>query len=862
METNHDFDVPISASILDQESLADQSELEDLVVADPTVLNFQEEQATSTLVINDQLDQTVKAGGVASDIERSQSLIPGSLDLGTTFEDTVFPRVNSYSHFGHMETVSLEVIDGTELEPKEESGETNYACYRAENENTVTDKTVVLPAVEETGVIQKANNEIGMLVSEKSSFTCDSVEEKEDGTTENQSKEDGQNLTSSVLDDVDKHSIQPEIIFQEEKSTDTLQQPSLSQYFSCSPPDGHVSRDPLGHNFFDTLNFSSEFSPMMKSVSDITILPGNEVFAGDVKGILTESQLALDAKGTEPVSFTIGGVEFGVPDEPEITKTNEVEEVLAKPEVNDKKHALSQFFVEDKSGGDGNGKAFFDALTSNGPDLVSPASSMNMSQSNCISDDLVCSGVPSKNKSSFSICTSSSPVMEEESFLSSLGGSDQCQHFDAWIPSELTRQALISMVTSPPGTYFLLKDQLTMPGIVIEEELGDPLKALLTEVDRKEVHTRFPLTADSVTQDENGLRQLIKANCYYAAINLTTRLLTGVGQGPGYIGHPSRHTPYSLQLWFTRMALFVKLRKFAFAEVEAEAFGDLDKPDLYYEFYSDTYRGRKGSMVPFTFRVLLAELPQYQGNHQVALDKLYKILGIVQKILNNLKEGKAEDGCMLELTDAQRKVSLEIWQQRECKLLYSIWNCVLAQRDYTMVVTLGRNLLEKDKPRERELCLAMGRIHLQMGDIKGAQEYFNKATSLKVEAGSKVEIEVEELTNRALLAVATNNYSDACNHYKQALDIQPNNPVLLNNMAVCLLYMGHLKESLTLLEGAIQSDPLHCLHEGLLFNTCTLYELESSHSMSKKYDMLGCVAQHVGDNFHISCLKIQLPHKC
>ncbi|XP_022243568.1 trafficking protein particle complex subunit 12-like isoform X2 [Limulus polyphemus] len=601
---------------------------------------------------------------------------------------------------------------------------------------------------------------------------------------------------------------------------------------------------------------------MMKSVSDITVLPGNEVFAGDVKGISTESQLALDATESEPVSFTIGGeVEFGVPDEPEITGTNEVEQVLAEPEVNDKKHAISQFFVEDKSGGDGTGKAFFDALNSSGPDLVSP-SPIKMSQSHCISDELVCSGVPSKNKSSFSTCTSSSPVMEEETFLTSLGGSDQCQHFDAWIPTELTRQALISMVTSPPGTYFPLKDQLTMPGIVIEEELGDPLKALLTEVDREEVQTRFPLTADSVTQDENGLRQLIKANCYYAAINLTTRLLTGVGQGPGYIGHPSRHTPYSLQLWFTRMALFVKLRKFAFAEVEAEAFGDLDNPDLYYQFYPDTYRGRKGSMVPFAFRVLLAELPQYQGNHQVALDKLYKILGTVQKILNNLKEGKAEDGSMLELTDAQRKVSLEVWQQRECRMLYSIWNCVLAQRDYTMVVTLGRNLLEKDKSRERELCLAMGRIHLQMGDIKGAQEYFNKATSLKVEAGSKIEAEVEELTNRALLAVATNNYSDACNHYKQALDMQPNNPVLLNNMAVCLLYMGHLKESLTLLEGAIQSDPLHCLHEGLLFNTCTLYELESSHSMSKKYDMLGCVAQHVGDNFHISCLKIQLPHKC
>ena len=31
------------------------------------------------------------------------------------------------------------------------------------------------------------------------------------------------------------------------------------------------------------------------------------------------------------------------------------------------------------------------------------------------------------------------------------------------------------------------------------------------------------------------------------------------------------------------------------AEAELEAFGNFDQPDLYYEYYPDTYPGRKGA---------------------------------------------------------------------------------------------------------------------------------------------------------------------------------------------------------------------------------------------------------------------------
>ena len=44
-----------------------------------------------------------------------------------------------------------------------------------------------------------------------------------------------------------------------------------------------------------------------------------------------------------------------------------------------------------------------------------------------------------------------------------------CCGRDAWIPTEQTRGTLVTMVTSAPGTYFPDPEQMTMPGIVIDD---------------------------------------------------------------------------------------------------------------------------------------------------------------------------------------------------------------------------------------------------------------------------------------------------------------------------------------------------------------------------------------------------------
>ena len=75
-------------------------------------------------------------------------------------------------------------------------------------------------------------------------------------------------------------------------------------------------------------------------------------------------------------------------------------------------------------------------------------------------------------------------------------------------------------------------------------------------------------------------------------------------------------------------------------------------------------------------------------------------------------------------------------------------------------------------------------------------------------------------------------------------------------MAVCSLYMGRLKEALSTLENLVHSDPTRYLQEGILFNLCTLYELESSRAINKKQALLDLVSKHKGNGFNVACLKM------
>merc|ERR1719319_396784 len=241
---------------------------------------------------------------------------------------------------------------------------------------------------------------------------------------------------------------------------------------------------------------------------------------------------------------------------------------------------------------------------------------------------------------------------------------------EAWIPCASSKEVLDSMAATP-GTFYPARDQLTCPGVSPASEQGDPVKDLVTKYQGEaESSKRQILSADGVTADKRGLQQLLSAGNYRAAVNLTAQLLTMYGQGVGGAGQLSKHSPTSLQLWWTRLALLVKLRLFSIADREAAPFSDLEKPDLFYQYYPEIHGSRRGSMVPWAMRLLLSELPQHQGKYMVATNNLFKLLASVRRMLANIEAALLPDGGVwLEAKQEERDMAVSRWRSRERQVL-------------------------------------------------------------------------------------------------------------------------------------------------------------------------------------------------
>ncbi|XP_011307775.1 trafficking protein particle complex subunit 12 [Fopius arisanus] len=426
-------------------------------------------------------------------------------------------------------------------------------------------------------------------------------------------------------------------------------------------------------------------------------------------------------------------------------------------------------------------------------------------------------------------------------------------HRDAWIPSDTTRKILLSIATSPPGGSPPNRENLTMPGLTLQGDILDATREASIHYYGEDEHMhRNVLTASDVTQDERGLRNLIQAGCYRAAVNLSGRLLGVYGQGFGKIDHPSKHTPHSLQLWYTRLSLLSKLRQVEVLKAEHQAFGNLDKPDMYFSFHPELYGTRHGSMASFSFRLLLAEIPSFCGCHRESLDKLYAILGTVNHILENLGQGLSEEGGKATCSPVEREDSVKLWSRRRSKIMISIVNCAVAARNFVLAIEVLEEISEFPNWQDEQLeifKLALGRLHLFLGDIPAAEgKLLSKDTSRNTTS--------REWINRGLMAVTQNAFQEAHDCFQVALKQEPDNVMVVNNMSVCLLYTGKLQAAVCLLENVVKKNPIRNLQEPIILNMSTLYELNTTHCRQIKLQLLKQMNRYKGDAIDIQCLKL------
>ena len=97
------------------------------------------------------------------------------------------------------------------------------------------------------------------------------------------------------------------------------------------------------------------------------------------------------------------------------------------------------------------------------------------------------SGPPSGNFPSFTDLGGADDI-----FTTSLCVSDADRRFDAWIPSDATRHILITMATSPPGTFTPAVEQLSSPGVLNSEPQVNSVLPRLCPKEEISVIASFP----------------------------------------------------------------------------------------------------------------------------------------------------------------------------------------------------------------------------------------------------------------------------------------------------------------------------------------------------------------------------------
>jgi len=114
---------------------------------------------------------------------------------------------------------------------------------------------------------------------------------------------------------------------------------------------------------------------------------------------------------------------------------------------------------------------------------------------------------------------------EEEPAADTETDPEVARRYAFWPPSAATAQILSGVAAAAPGTFYPDRASLTTPAVVLREDLPDPVRNLVAHYrGEQEASRRQVLTADSVTQDQRGLRQLVRAGCLRAAVSKAKKL--------------------------------------------------------------------------------------------------------------------------------------------------------------------------------------------------------------------------------------------------------------------------------------------------------------------------------------------------
>jgi len=142
-----------------------------------------------------------------------------------------------------------------------------------------------------------------------------------------------------------------------------------------------------------------------------------------------------------------------------------------------------------------------------------------------------------------------------------------------------------------------------------------------------------------------------------------------------------------------------------------------------------------------------------------------------------------------------------------------------------------------NSPEAREVLVMEALVWLRVGDVAAARSCLRAATAAK-------EDELADGTLAALLHVANGEYTAAVAAFSALHSTFPDDAMVVQNLAVSLLYTGRISEAKKMLAELVdESPPFH----SMVFNLSTIYELCTERNREKKLELADKVAKRKGD---------------
>ncbi|KAI4943420.1 hypothetical protein J4E91_009329 [Alternaria rosae] len=256
-----------------------------------------------------------------------------------------------------------------------------------------------------------------------------------------------------------------------------------------------------------------------------------------------------------------------------------------------------------------------------------------------------------------------------------------------------------------------------------------------------------------------------------------------------------------LHLIHVRLACLCLLQEHALAAQESKVLGDLNSA-----FYLHPLTN--AHLVPWDLRLLVIRLAALgYGEWRKGIMGYYELAR------------ECRESILKAMSDEDKAV----WRSRLRDCGIRVANVLVEMGDFEGA---GRHLatLAAEGDQTREISLMETLVWLRVGDMASARRCLARASSASADA-------LVDGTLNALIQLADSDYAAAAESFQALHEEFPEDAMIAQNLAVCLLYTGRISDARDILSQLVDdSSPFH----SLVLNLSTVYELCTERNREKK----------------------------